>query len=39
MQSHPNRDFAWTYKYDKVNYRLQLFPSVILLNKLSLLYD
>ena len=24
---------------DKVNYKLQLFPSIILLNKLSLLYD
>ena len=42
-QSHLNRDFACRFKgltnIDKVNYKLQLFPSVILLNKLSLLYD
>ena len=43
VKSQSHRDFACRFKgltnIDKVNYNLQLFPSIIRLNKLSLLYD
>ena len=43
VKSQSHRDFACRFKgltnIDKVNYNLQLFPSIIRLNRLSLLYD